>query len=128
LTEEEMIAIERFDLFNLGNFIEQQPDADGVAMIKAMFEDSFAGKPYDFASYGETYRAYKVRGGDRPADGETISVVKTDKAKPERLSSAKAPQAESSDEDDSPAAPSADGKSVNDVLSKLRAKHGGKKD
>jgi hypothetical protein len=58
LTEAERAAIEKFNLFNLKDALGTVPDADHVAAIKAMFEDSFAGKPFDFASYGQYYRPY----------------------------------------------------------------------
>ena len=64
LDDAEMTAIEQFGLFNLADYIGEKPDADRLAAIKAMFEDSVAGRPFDFASYGQYYRAY----GDRNSD------------------------------------------------------------
>lgn len=57
LTETELQSIETHKLFNLKTFLGNRPDADGIAMIKAMFEDSLAGLPFDTAAYGEHYRA-----------------------------------------------------------------------
>jgi hypothetical protein len=69
-------------LFNLGDFIGSKPDSNGVALIKAMFEDSFKGKPFDFESYGHAYRAYKIRGDERRADADAISHVEKTVEKP----------------------------------------------
>ena len=58
LTEAEQIAIEQYGLFNLKDFLGSRPDAEGVAIIKAMFQDSKAGQPYDMASFGSHYKPY----------------------------------------------------------------------
>lgn len=58
LTESEHIAIEKFQLFDLKDFKGTPPDADGVAMIKAMFHDSVDGKAFDMAAYGAHYKPY----------------------------------------------------------------------
>lgn len=73
LSDRELSAIETYGLFNLSDFQgvgmnTTRPDADGVGMIKAMFHDSLAGKPFDFAAYGHSYRGYAVGpGGPSPA-------------------------------------------------------------
>lgn len=67
LNDAENAAIEQHGLFNLSEFLGQRPDADGIAMIKAMFEDSFAGKAFDKAAYGHVYRAYGDSFGGRSA-------------------------------------------------------------
>ena len=56
LNDVELSAVDQYGLFNLKEFLGPNPDADGVAMIKAMFEDSLAGRPFDTASYGSVYR------------------------------------------------------------------------
>jgi hypothetical protein len=61
LSEAERAAVEKFGLFNLKDALGAVPTADGVAAIKAMFEDSFAGKPFDHESYGQYYRPYGSR-------------------------------------------------------------------
>lgn len=63
LSDAERNAIETHKLFNLKEFLGPRPDADGVAMIKAMFEDSLAGNPFDMESYGKVYRPFGMRGG-----------------------------------------------------------------
>ena len=67
LNEIENVALTQYGLFNLADYRGARPDADGLLMIKAMFHDSLAGKPFDFEAYGKTYRAY----GDRNEDSET---------------------------------------------------------
>lgn len=69
LSEAEMAAVQKFGLKDLKEFKGAVPDADAVAAIKAMFEDSLAGKPYDFDSYGRYYKPWEARGGN----GETAS-------------------------------------------------------
>jgi hypothetical protein len=61
LDENERIALEQFPLWNLNEFIGTEPDAQGVAVIKAMFEASLRGEPFDFDSFGSNYRAYQQR-------------------------------------------------------------------
>jgi hypothetical protein len=68
LNEMETIAIQEYGLFNLADFKGPRPDADGIAMIKAMFHDSLAGRAFDFAAYGKTYRGYS---NDRSSYGNT---------------------------------------------------------
>jgi len=70
LNEAELGAIDTHGLFNLKDFLGARPDRDGVEMIKAMFEDSLAGRPFDSASYGSVYRpmgAFKQAGAAAPA-------------------------------------------------------------
>jgi hypothetical protein len=57
LNEAETLAIDQHGLFNLSSFIDAEPDSNGVELIKAMFKDSLAGNPFDFAAYGHAYRA-----------------------------------------------------------------------
>jgi hypothetical protein len=63
LTDEQLVAIETFGLFNLGEFLGRRPDADELAVQEAMLMDSRAGKQFDKASYGHLYRAYPTRSG-----------------------------------------------------------------
>lgn len=68
LSDAERAAIETHKLWNLKEFLGNRPDADGVAMIKAMFEDSLAGNPFDMESYGKVYRPFGMRStGDSSA-------------------------------------------------------------
>lgn len=63
LNESELVAIDQHGLFNLKDYLGRVPDADEVAAIKAMFDDSLAGKPFDAASFGKYYRAFGGGGG-----------------------------------------------------------------
>jgi hypothetical protein len=56
LNADELGAIEQYSLWNLKEFLGNRPDRDGIEMIRAMFEDSLAGRPFDTASYGSVYR------------------------------------------------------------------------
>jgi hypothetical protein len=58
LSESEQIAIEQYGLFDLKDFKGARPDADGMAMIKAMFKASMAGEPFDMAAFGAHYRPF----------------------------------------------------------------------
>lgn len=58
LSDAEMASIEKFGLFHLDKFLGRKPDAEELAVIFAMFEDSVAGRPFDVASYGKFYRPF----------------------------------------------------------------------
>lgn len=62
LNEAERDAIDRFGLYDLKQFLGRRPDADEMDAIKAMFEASVNGEPFDHASFGKYYRAYTGRG------------------------------------------------------------------
>lgn len=62
LSDAEQRIIEQFGLFNLRDFFGSKPNEDAVAAIKAMFEASVAGEPYDMAAFGKYYRPYGVGG------------------------------------------------------------------
>lgn len=74
LDERELAAIEQYHLFNLKDYLGPVPDADGVAMIKAMFEASLAGEPFDMASFGQTYRPYGSR-DDNNSDADAVTTA-----------------------------------------------------
>lgn len=71
LSESEQIAIEKHGLFNLRDFLGTPPDADGVAVLKAMVQASLRGDPFDVASFGAHYRAYGA-GGSSPSVPEGV--------------------------------------------------------
>jgi hypothetical protein len=58
LTEAERLHIEKHKLFDLKQFLGPRPDADGIALIKALFHASLANEPFDVESFGTTYRPY----------------------------------------------------------------------
>lgn len=69
LSEAERVAVEQHALFNLKEFKGKKPDAEHIAVIKAMFHDSLAGLPFDIQSYGQFYRPY---GSQAPAAAEGV--------------------------------------------------------
>lgn len=108
LNDAEMQAIEKHGLYTLKEFLGRKPDADEIAAIKAMFEASVAGEPYDFAAFGKYYKPWS-RDNE---DGGTVGGVSTGGS-----GRAKATR----DDDDAPA-PSAKTGTVNtmDIMAKLR--------
>jgi hypothetical protein len=70
LTESEQLAIEQFKLYDLKTFLGPRPDADGIAVIKAMFHASLNGEPFDHESFGSYYRPYG--GGNRSSGGDDV--------------------------------------------------------
>ncbi len=64
LDDSELTAIEQFKLFDLKEYLGEKPNADRLAAIKQMFQDSVDGRPFDFQSYGEYYRPFTARGDD----------------------------------------------------------------
>jgi gp32 DNA binding protein like len=82
LTEAERIAIDQYKLFNLKDFLGARPDADGIAVIKAMFHASLAGEPFDNATFGKHYRAYG--GGGRTSNDEATDAIETAAARATR--------------------------------------------
>lgn len=71
LSTDDLTAIETHGLYDLKSFLGPRPDRDGIEMIKAMFEDSLAGRPFDSASYGALYRPNGTRGGSSGAPQST---------------------------------------------------------
>jgi hypothetical protein len=67
LSADEMGAIDNHGLFDLKEFLGRKPDADEMDAIKALFEASKAGDPFDSDSFGKWYRAF----GGRNEDGES---------------------------------------------------------
>jgi hypothetical protein len=72
LTEMEHIAINQFGLFDLKDFLGTRPDADGIAMIKAMFHASLRDEPFDYDSFGGQYRPYGAGGGRNSEASDAI--------------------------------------------------------
>ena len=75
LNADELAAIEQHGLYDLKSFLGTRPDRDGIEMIKAMFEDSLAGRPFDTASYGAVYRANGQRGDGGGASAPAAPAV-----------------------------------------------------
>lgn len=78
LDEAERAAIDKFGLFDLKEAKGAEPTAEGEAAIKAMFEDSFAGKPFDHDAYGSFYRPYSTGNyNSTPTPAATNKTVET---------------------------------------------------
>jgi hypothetical protein len=123
LDEQELLAIDQYKLFDLKQFKGEKPDADRIAAIKAMFEDSLAGRPFDFASYGHYYRAYGGgNGGGGNDDNATASapayVPAAVAAAPAPVVQAAAPVAAAAPVTEAAAAPA--GASPQDLLAMIR--------
>jgi len=71
LSETELLAIEQYKLWNLADYQGKRPDATELDAIKAMFEDSVAGRPFDMESYGKYYRPY----GNNNNNDDAVSQV-----------------------------------------------------
>ncbi len=61
LSQEERDAITQHKLHNLREFLPKEPSDAELEVIKAMFQDSVDGKPYDSSKYSEYYRPAGVR-------------------------------------------------------------------
>jgi hypothetical protein len=126
LNDTEHAAIEKFGLFNLGQFLGNRPDADGIAMIKAMFHDSVVGKPFDHDSYGAHYRAYGDR-DNRSSDSDASSQVQSNQSRPTGSQTVSRPVQQDQDEGAPSAATASAGSSsgttqASDILDRIRRK------
>lgn len=115
LNENERIAIEQHGLYNLSDFRGRKPDANEMEAIKAMFQASLAGEPYDLQAFGEYYKPFEARGR---ATG-TSDVVSFKKVVDDTSSPA-LPQATVA-----PSTPAQDAKppSARDILSRIKARN-----
>lgn len=93
LTEDELAAIQRFGLWNLGDYLPKKPDEDHVNAIMGMFQDSVDGKPYDPDKYSQYYKPYNLR-----TDSEDKPSAATATRMPPRNMSVQAPKAVEDDE------------------------------
>lgn len=94
LTETELTAIEHYGLHDLKTALGAKPGPTEMEVIEAMFKDSLAGNPFDYASYGEHYRPWTNRddnGGNANVDR---AVAHTTAAPTESHSASKAPVTE----------------------------------
>lgn len=116
LNEGELTAIEQYGLWNLKEFLGARPDRDGIDMIKAMYEDSLAGRPFDSASYGSVYRASGAFGGGSRAAAPS--------AAPTGGYNASRDEEQSYTPSAAPAAPAAGGAKPNaqDILARIKAR------
>jgi hypothetical protein len=127
LNADELGAIEQYGLFNLKEFLGNRPDRDGIEMIRAMFEDSLAGRPFDTASYGSVYRAsgsFNKGGATAPAAAPAASYSRAPAARQddEEVDSYTPPARQ-----EAPAAPAATGgakPNAQDILARIKARTG----
>jgi len=111
LTETEQTAIAEHGLYDLKEYLGRKPDADELAALKAAFEASVAGEPFDMASFGQYWRPYGNR--DDAAPKGAARSTPAPKA-------AAAPVAESAPVSPAPAAASAGKPNPQDILERLR--------
>jgi hypothetical protein len=115
LSETELAAIDQHGLFDLKEYLGSQPDSDGIEAIKAMFEASIAGEPYDMAAFGTYYKPYGLRSGG----GDIAAAVQNKVA--ETRAPARGPENEDADEPRS-VGPSAGKSSPQDILDRVRSR------
>jgi len=83
LNETELMAIEKYGLFNLKEFLGRVPDSDELAALKAMLDASLRGEPYDYASFGKYYKPFSRGGSDASiSEAGARQVAETVPAKP----------------------------------------------
>lgn len=76
LNDEERAAIEKYGLFDLGDFMPKQPTPEELQAIAEMFEASVDGKPYDPARWAFAYRpagVQKPNSTSTPASTSTVA-------------------------------------------------------
>lgn len=72
LSEAERAAIEKYGLYDLKEFLGTPPDEEHLEVIRALFEDSFNGRPYDMDQYGRYYKPINAR-EQGEEDDDTLS-------------------------------------------------------
>jgi hypothetical protein len=127
LSEEELEAVNKYGLYELKDFLPNEPDEDGIEVIKQMFKASVEEELYDPELWGEYFRPF----GMQAPQGSSNSSSPKPKAT-EAKAAPKPKQQDTSDDDDgddepapSPKAKSSKSESksdVNDALSSLRSR------
>ena len=116
LTEVQKAAIDTYGLFNLSDYLPKKPDEVALGVIKAMFDSSVDGEPYDAEKFAQYYRPYGV---DKP-NGSLFTPVtpKTETTVKEEIVVEVTPKAtpvETSKTESS-------GKSAEDILAMIRSR------
>jgi hypothetical protein len=121
LTEAELVAVDQHGLFSLKEYMGRQPDANEVEAIKAMFDDSVAGRPFDAASYGQYYRAFGGGGGGGGGNRSETSAPAPAASAPASAPAARY-ESEPADavQESAPAAAAPSAKSAQDILDRIR--------
>lgn len=76
LNADEAAAIEQFGLYDLNDFLPKQPDAEGLAIIKEMFEASVDGQPYDPDRWANFYKPSGLKIGEGTTGDEVAATPK----------------------------------------------------
>lgn len=75
LNEHEAAAIEKYGLFDLGEFIPKQPNDRELQAIEEMFEASINGEAYDPERWAEFYRPQGVQKPNTQSEGSTSATA-----------------------------------------------------
>lgn len=126
LNEEELEAVNKYGLYELKDFLPNEPDEDGIEVIKQMFKASVEEELYDPELWGEYFRPF----GMQAPQGSSNSSSPKPKATEAKAAPKPKQQDTSNDDDDDEPAPSPKAKSsksesksdVNDALSSLRSR------
>lgn len=129
LNDEELNAIEKYGLFDLGEFMPKQPTAEELVAIKEMFEASVDGKPYDPARWAQFYRPAGVQkpqttGSAPTSTQQTVTQAQTVQTASEVIQEAKVqePVQQAVEPTINTAGASA---AASDLVARLRARNGG---
>lgn len=125
LGENEAQAIDQYGLWNLADYQGRRPDADELDALKAMFQDSVDGKPFDVASFGKYYRAFGGRGNDDAVAAQPVAGGETTYSRPAASTSSAAVSApaETRTYDSAPAETTAapvEKQNVDDILNRIK--------
>lgn len=137
LTEEELIAIDTYGLYDLTNFLPAKPSEAELEIIFNLFEDSLAGEAFDADKYEDSPYKPFVRRDNNEASGTSKTATRTAVAGARVTETAKAAVAAKEDEVEAeaplatatakvekPAAPAATGATTaaQEALARLRAR------
>jgi hypothetical protein len=78
LSSDELVAIEKYGLFNLSEFLPKKPTEKELEIIKEMFEASVDGQLYDPAKWGQYYKPAGM--GDDVVTGDVANTTTTESA------------------------------------------------
>ncbi|BDR26074.1 hypothetical protein RVBP17_1170 [Pseudomonas phage sp. 30-3] len=122
LTEEEFQAIQTYGLYDLSKFLPAKPDAEALAAIFEMFEESVEGKEYDPQRWGKYYRPYGV-------EVPTNTSVSVPVSKPEPKTTVSSSSVIEDDNDDlpwedttKPVEPAKSASNAQDIIALIRAR------
>ena len=140
LSQEEMEAIEKYDLWDLKDSLPTKPTEAQLNIINQMFEDSVDGQPWDPAKYADHYRPAEYQSNDR-TNGSKPEALPTPSASDNTDTSSNAsightpdmvsPSADTSSNVSESDAPTSNGdenkdpsKEVENILARLKAREG----